>query len=258
MPHTPSYRRILHRMGYYNYQQGLIYRHLNQHSGWDSHLEHCRNFILKAIDIIKPVRITVLGSGWLMELPLAEMAEKAEKICLVDIVHPPEVISQTSIMRNVQLSEQDLSGGLIEEVWNKAGKKTFLNRLTTLEKIVIPDYKPVEDPGLVISLNILTQLEILPEKLLQRKSKVAPEEFMHFKKEVQERHIRFLEKYPSVLISDSEEIIFDADGTQTERNTLLTDLPSGRLKEEWIWDFDLRHADYNTKKYQFKVTAKVL
>ncbi len=25
MPHSPSYRRILHRMGYYNYQQGLIY-----------------------------------------------------------------------------------------------------------------------------------------------------------------------------------------------------------------------------------------
>jgi hypothetical protein len=258
MPHTPSYRRILHRMGYYNYQQGLIYRHLNQHSGWDSHLEHCRNFILKAIDITKPVRITVLGSGWLMELPLMEMAEKAEKIYLVDIVHPPEVISQTSIMRNVHLSEQDLSGGLIEEVWNKAGKKTFLNRLASLKTIMIPDYEPLEDPGLVISLNILTQLEILPEKLLQRKSKAAAEEFINFKKEVQEKHIGFLKKYPSVLISDIQEIIFDADGTQTERNTLLADLPPGKLKEEWIWDFDLRNADYNTKKYQFKVVAKVL
>jgi hypothetical protein len=245
-------------MGYYNYQQGLIYRHLNQNSGWDSHLRHCRNFILKALDLIKPVRITVLGSGWLMELPLAEMAEKAEKICLIDIVHPPQVISQTSVMRNIQLSEQDLSGGLIEEVWNKAGKRTFFNRLSTLETILIPEYEPVEDPGLVISLNILTQLEILPEKLLQRKSKVTAEEFTSFKRKIQEKHIRFLKKYPSVLISDIEEIIFDEDGNQTERNTLLADLPPGRLKEEWIWDFDLMHADYNTKKSQFKVIAKVL
>ena len=110
----------------------------------------------------------------------------------------------------------------------------------------------------MISLNILTQLEILPEKLLQRKSKVAAEELTYFKRRIQEKHIRFLKKYPSVLISDIVEIILNADGTQTERNTLLADLPPGRLKDDWIWDFDLMHADYNTKKYQFKVIAEVL
>ncbi len=68
----------------------------------------------------------------------------------------------------MELSEQDVSGGLIEEVWNKAGKRTFLNRLSSLETIVIPEYQPVEDPGLVISLNILTQLEVLPERLLRK------------------------------------------------------------------------------------------
>jgi hypothetical protein len=242
-------------MGYYNYQQGLIFRHLNQNRGWDSHLARCRDFILKAIELVKPSVITVLGSGWLMELPLAEMAEKTGKIVLIDIVHPPEVAEQTKKLQNVEVSEEDVSGGLIEEVWKKAGRKTIFNRLTSLETIVIPEYKPVGDPGLVISLNILTQLEILPEKLLRKKSKATDEDFIDFKKEIQERHLGFLMKYPSILISDIVEVVFDSTGARTEKNTLLAEIPEARMKEEWIWDFDLLHADYNRQKSQFKVFA---
>ena len=65
MTHSISYRRILNRMGYYDYQNGLIYNHLNQEGGWDSHLDHCRNFINRALDYYKPEKVTVLGSGWL-------------------------------------------------------------------------------------------------------------------------------------------------------------------------------------------------
>jgi hypothetical protein len=120
---------------------------------------------------------------------------------------------------------------------------------------VIPEYKPVEDPGLVISLNILTQLEVLPEKLLRKKSKDIDEDFKNFRKEIQERHLRFLKRHPSILISDIVEVVFDSTGTRTEKNTLLAEIPEARIKEEWIWDFDLLHADYNRQKSQFKVFA---
>src|SRR4030042_2338168 len=108
-------------------------------------------------------------------------------------------------MKKIRIIEQDVSGGLIEEVWNKAGRRTFLNRLPSLETINISEYEPDADQGMVISLNILTQLEILPEKLLRRKSKATDEEFIHFKREIQEKHIRFLERHPSILLSDVEE-----------------------------------------------------
>jgi hypothetical protein len=213
---------------------------------------------MKAINETKPSRITVLGSGWLMELPLAEMAERTEKISLVDIVHPPEVIEQTAGIRNVEISEQDVSGGLIEEVWNKAGKRIFFNKLPSLGTIVIPEYQPVEDPGLVISLNILTQLEVLPERLLRRKSKATDEDFVRLKRDIQEKHIGFLKKHMSVLITDEAEIILKADGTHTEIKTLLAELPAGRISDSWIWDFDLMHADFNRQKSQFKVVALLI
>ncbi|MCU0472075.1 MAG: hypothetical protein MUC93_01750 [Bacteroidales bacterium] len=255
---NPAYRRILHKMGYYNYQQGLIYRHLNQDKGWISHEQHCRNFIIKALDYYKPGKVTVYGSGWLLDLPLAEMAERVNRISLVDIIHPPEVITQTAGFKNIQLVEEDVTGGLIEEVWKKAGNKTYFNRLTSLSSISIPEYQPVDDPGLTISLNILTQLETLPEKLLKKKSRVSEEDFMNFRKEIQLKHIKFLEKHKSVIISDIAEVFTRVGGDSFQNNTVVTELPAGMIREDWIWDFDLLGDDYIQKKSVLKVAAIML
>jgi|WetSurMetagenome_2_1015567.scaffolds.fasta_scaffold68974_2 hypothetical protein len=255
MSYSASYRRILNRMGYYDYQQGFIFRHLNQDKGWDDHLQRCREFILKAVDIVKPSRVTVLGSGWLLEVPLRELADKGLDICLVDIVHPPEVIKQTAGLKNVSIHEEDLSGGLIEEVWKSAGSRTFLNRLPSLEGLQIPEYSPDEDPGLVISLNILTQLETLPEKLLRSKSKATDEEFLELRKGIQQKHLKFLQKNKSLLITDYAEVFTEANGSTYEKPTVVINLPEGVIHEEWKWDFDLLKSDYNKKRSYLKVRA---
>ena len=99
--------------------------------------------------------MTVLGSGWLLELPLAEMIDCVEKVHLVDIIHPPEVIDQVSNLHKVTIKEDDITGGLVEVVWKEITSIPFYRKLKTLENIVIPEYKPADDPGMVISLNIL-------------------------------------------------------------------------------------------------------
>jgi hypothetical protein len=255
MTHDISYRRLLSKMGYYNYQNGLIYRHLNQEGGWDKHLEHCRNFILKSIDFYNPEKITVLGSGWLLELPIAEMIEKVDRICLVDIIHPPDVIRQVGSIKNIELSEQDVTGGLIEEVWQKAGKHSFLNKLKSLDDINIPEYNPVDDPGMVVSLNILTQLESLLIRFIRKKSAIKEEEYIRFRVEVQKKHLDFLRLHKSVLITDFEEIITDKSGSNTTVSTLVTELPQAHLRNEWTWNFDLAGADYYNKRSLMKVVA---
>ncbi len=258
MTYSPSYRRMLHKMCYYDYQQGLIFRHLSQGSGWNQHLERCRQFILKATDIIRPHRITILGSGWLLELPIAELAEKTEKIRLIDIVHPPEVFAQTANMKNIEIIEQDISGGLVEEVWKKAGKHSIFNRLKSLDEIQIPEYQFIEDPGMIVSLNILTQIEILPERFLRKRTKVSEEDFLKFRKEIQQKHISSIIKHTSILITDTTEIITEKKGNISEKKTLLIELPEGSLSEHWIWDFDLKSSDYNTRSSVLSVTARIL
>ncbi|MBA4321923.1 MAG: hypothetical protein C0408_03825 [Odoribacter sp.] len=253
-----SYRRILNRLGYYNYQHGFILRHLNQDTGWNSHLEKCRGFIMKAIEIHKPGKITVLGSGWLLELPLSEMLEKVNRVSLVDIIHPPEVFRQVSTLPGVELITEDISGGLIEEVWRKTSRLPIFGKLRSLEEINIPMYKPEYDPGMVISLNILSQLETLPVRHLKKKSKAGEEELNRFRSEIQNRHIDFLKKYNSVLITDVTEIFTDRTGNISEKQSVLTVLPAGLYKEEWTWDFDLKGSDYYGKRSVFKVAAIII
>jgi hypothetical protein len=255
MTHTPSYRRILNKLGYYNYHNAFINRHINQKGGWDSHLLQCRNYIIKALKNYNPDKVTVLGSGWLLELPLAEMIENNRKVTLIDIIHPPEVIRQAGNLSSVSLSEDDITGGLIEEVWYKSGKYPFSKKLESLESINIPEYKPTNDPGLVISLNVLTQLEVRLVAHLKSRSKADNEELNIFRSEVQKKHIDFLKNHNSILISDVSEVFTGKTGNITEVPTLMTSLPEGNYKEEWTWNFEQTGAYRYNSRSVMKVIA---
>ena len=255
MTYNLSYRRVLSRMGYYNYQRGLIYHHLDEEGSWNSHLGSCRAFILKAVELRKPSKVTVLGSGWLLDLPLKEIIETGAEISLVDIVHPPEVREQVSGLGKVTLIEDDVSGGLISEVWEKARRKFFIKRLGTPDSIVVREYKPGSDPGMVISLNILTQLENLPLEFLKKRSGGDEDAFMRFRQRVQEKHIGFLKKHLSVLITDVSEIITESSGRVSEIPSVVTDLPQAELTEEWTWHFEDKRPDFFSKKSEFRVRA---
>lgn len=242
-------------MGYYAYQNGLIYNDLNQDGGWDGHLSSCRSFIMKAMEYYNPSRITVLGSGWLLDLPLAEMLERTGTIYLVDIVHPPEVVRQAGDLEKVVLVEQDITGGLIEEVWNATGKFSFFRRLKSLESIEIPEFVLAFDPGLVISLNILTQLETRLIEWLKRRSAAGEDELLLFCKKVQERHLEFLLKNRSVLITDYAEVETKKTGEVNDIPTLFAELPPGQFMEEWTWDFDLKGQENYNSTSVIKVRA---
>jgi hypothetical protein len=258
MAHNLSYRKILHRMGYYNYQRGLIYHHFEEEGSWNSHLRNCRDFVLKALDFYKPSKVTVLGSGWLLDLPLEEMCDSVAEINLVDIIHPPEVKEQAGKLKKVFLREEDVSGGLITEVWEKCRRRLFFNKLRSLDEIRIFEYQPKFDPGMIISLNIMTQLENLPLEFIKKRSVNNEESYVCFRKEVQSKHLSFLENHKSVLITDISEIITDNSGNSTENPSVLTDLPEAKLKVEWTWNFDQRRSDYYRKKSVFKVAAMIL
>jgi hypothetical protein len=249
---------MLTRMGYYNYQKGLIIHHVNQEGGWGNHLERCRGLIIRALDMYKPEKVTVLGSGWLLDLPLAELMERTGKVFLIDIIHPPDVASQVNRYKNVELIEQDITGGLIEEVWQKTRQNSFFRKVSSLKNISVEEYKPGDDPGMVISLNILTQLESLLIDLLKKRSKIAEEELSLFKSTIQKKHIDFLRKHKSVLITDYAEVITNKSGSTKTTATLLTDLPESLFYEEWTWNFDQTGADLYNSRSQFMIKGLII
>jgi hypothetical protein len=248
---------MLTMMGYYNYQNGLIYRHLHQDDGWEGHLGNCRRFIIKTLEINKPEKVTVLGSGWLLDLPLAEIIESGIKICLIDIVHPPDVIKQVRDIKTVELIEEDITGGLIEKIWQMRRKFSIIKRYQSLNTVDVPEYRINDDPGMVISLNILTQLESIPLDFLRKRSILREEEVNILRKKLQLQHLDMLKKHRSVLITDYAELITSRAGDTKTIATMLADPPASTYRDEWIWKFDQTGADLYNCRSQFKVLAQI-
>ena len=126
-----------------------------------------------------------------------------------------------------------------------------------LEEIIVPEYIPDDDPGMVVSLNILTQLESLLIDFIKKRTKINDREATLLRTEIQKKHIDFLTRYNSVLITDYAEVITDRSGSIKTIPTLLTDLPPHRVSEEWTWNFDQTGADLYNSRSQFKVIALI-
>lgn len=250
------YRRILYKMGYYDYQQELVFRHLNQEGGWDRHQANCRDFIIRAVKSCQPAILTVLGSGWLLDLPLTDLADLTRKIYLVDIIHPPGIRELTEKSGNIELREEDVTGGLIEEVWKKCHSASPFRKKIKREDISMPRYNPDYDQGMVVSLNLLTQLETLPCRFIERHSLMTDGDLIQLKTEIQQKHISYLTGRDSVLITDTCEVETGPGDRKKTIQSLLTDLPPGNINDGWEWNFDYRRSDYYMKRSVFLVSAR--
>lgn len=86
-----SSRHIIRRMGYPRDQDGIMNRYMHERSNWDKHLERTKKFINDAFRDTNIGTIAVLGSGWLLDIPLADMVDRYDHLYLVDINHPPQI-----------------------------------------------------------------------------------------------------------------------------------------------------------------------
>lgn len=244
--------RILKKMGYLADQEGIIRRYLREQGGWDSHLLRCREYILERVKKQSLPDVTILGSGWLLDVPLEELSELCSSITLIDINHPSQIRRKVKQYSNVRLIKDDITGGLIEKVWQMSRRK-----IDTLDTIGIPVYKFDFNPGLIISLNLLTQTDTLLNDFLIKKTKINIEEHRRFRKRVQEAHIALLNNYPHLLVTDFEEEIIDIEEDLViETNQLIfCEIPAGNNRQEWSWIFDSTGEYYMRRRVSFKVMA---
>jgi len=146
---TPA-PRAAKKLGYVRELIAIEARHQRCRNAWAPHLERSRRFVLDAADGLERRRkVTLLGSGLLLDVPLAELAEKFTEVVLIDIVQMPAVRRQVSGFTNVRLVEDDLAG-VVDDL--AAGQ-----RIEQVPSANIPD----GDADLVVSLNLVTQLGVM-------------------------------------------------------------------------------------------------
>lgn len=241
-------------MGFLSDQQGIMNRYLRETEGWNFHAKKTKKFIIGRIRNHDFQSISFLGSGWLLDIPLDELTKLDKKIILYDINHPRQVKHKIGNIENAEFRETDLTGGLVKAYYdickNKNKKDVGSELIHVTRNMEIPQI----EGDIVVSLNIMDQLDGLLIEFLKSKTNLPEATFKKLRELIQKNHLRLLKKHRSLLITDTKEIVEDKEGS-VSNPLLFIPLPIASYKESWKWEFDTSGTYYKNKKTIFNVVA---
>ncbi len=245
---------MFRKMGFFGDQSGILKRYHREREHWDTHLQNTRQFVLRSVQGKKRPSGAVLGSGWLLDVPVEELSRRFEKLYLFDIRHPAAVKKRLQTLKNVILCECDISGfahNTYDYVKQYRNKKDRLP-IGSVQPRSVPDLSTFD---FVFSCNILNQLDILLVDYLSRFFDLSDEEILDFRRNVQQHHIDMLPRGKSCMVADREEITYDQTGKEISRKQTVYFPTIFQNAEKWIWEFDTRMTYYEGKKTFFEVSA---
>ena len=244
---------MFRRMGYFDDQSGIMRRFQREKEQWEAHLQNTREFVQKAMQGKEQQSAAVLGSGWLLDVPVEEMSRYFKKLYLYDIRHPAVVKKQISSLDHVEFKICDISC-FARPVYQYV--KHYRN---SKERPSISTIQPVNTLDLsgfdfVFSCNILNQLDILLIDYLMRFFELNHEEITTFRSNIQQYHIDMLPQNRSCIVADYEEITCTPDDKEISHKTSvyhpITHHPDAK---HWIWEFDTKMTYYEDRKTFFNV-----
>jgi len=200
-------------------------------AAWASHRAHTRAALLDAVerDTRSERRRTalVLGSGPLLDIPLAELAARFESVWLVDLVHPWSARWQAHGFSNVRLITHDVSeclDGLLHDPHAAVPVPTRF----------------LDEPSIdwVASVNLVSQLPRLPAAWLVRRGRLDEAHAARFAQAMIEAHLAWLTAFaaPVCLVADLVQTEVDARDETVELADYRTLFQGWESTREWRWD----------------------
>jgi hypothetical protein len=245
-------KRIIRKMGYSFDQDGIMRRYINERDNWQEHLNNSKDFI-KQVVIKKSVQnIAILGSGWLLDVPYEFLSEHCHNVYFYDIRHPKPVINKLKKFANIELINMDITGGMIQYVYDlvKVKNYSFLSNIPSIKFI------PEKKVDHIVSVNLLNQLDILLIEYLRKFPTIDTKSLQELRKQIQLNHLKSMEPGKASLITDYEEILYDRTGKLVKTSSLVfNEFPQTNIEEEWLWKFDTQMTFYQNRITHFKVKA---
>lgn len=172
----------------------------------------------------------MIGSGLLLDVPLQELSTLFNDVVLMDVICLPEVRRRIRGYRNVTFREHDATN--IAKLLYDAGKQGLP---------VLPDASPAlpGDTGLLVSLNILSQLWVIPRAYVVRRRPAPPEDQVDdWCRRIVESHFASLRSMTGdvCLIADHEYVTRDHAGRIVSRASTIYDLPLPEPDDSWTWN----------------------
>lgn len=247
-------KRILKKFGFKNDQQGIMNRYIRESGGWEKHIINTKEFILQSAKLKNKTNCIILGSGWLLDVPINELSKLFDKVTLVDIIHPSQITHKIKKLKNVEIIESDITG-FIEPVYYfmQKAKKTKLG-LHQIKSIYSGSwFNEFKNSDFVVSVNILNQLDILICDYILKFNIYSAQEINEFRKIIQQNHLNALPKGKSCLITDYEELRLEDDKVIKNKPLIYLDLPESNNSKKWQWNFDMNQTYHKKLNTVFEV-----
>jgi hypothetical protein len=221
----------LREMGHVRELWGIRQRWRQFHAHWAPHCENTRQVIRQAIAQARTrKRAAVLGSGWLLDVPIEDLASQFEEVLLVDLLHPFSIRWWARRWPNVHLLEADV-GEVALVAW----------QVIEAPGTPLPASRPSlflgdTSLGLTVSCNLLSQIPVMPAWYL-RKHRYPEKEVEAFSRQAIEAHLAYLARLPGVvcLVADTEAITLTPGGEEVSRRSTLNGARLPWQGATWRW-----------------------
>jgi len=234
LPVCPPWAREL---GLEREHKAIAKRHKRVQAAWASHLQSSREAVMVAAErCAKREQVLVIGAGDCLDVPVAELAAKFQRVILADIVVGREARRWAKEFPNrVTCAQWDASGALAAVAANKA-------TLTPTEALAIfkkadAGLPPGGEADLVVSANCISQLGLVPGHSLRatEKDRDLPDRCA---KAAARRHLEWLGQRQGVriLLADAERLNIAADGRVLKRESLSERYGLMKPDRQWRWN----------------------
>jgi hypothetical protein len=240
--------KLLSSMGYNSDSQGIINRYIREEGGWEQHLQNTKKYIMQAAQDKTKSCVYVLGSGWLLDVPVDYLAKNFEKVFMVDVVHPKQIVHKFRKTNNIQFITEDITGGYINKI--HAALRNAKSTQPGLKNMQTETFQFSKKPGFIVSVNLLSQLSNLLVEYMEQYNIWSPEELTNMSKDIQARHLALLQPGISCLVADYEEMLLDNKNNIHQKKQLIhAAFPPNKNQKSWEWKFDMSktyHKNYRT------------
>jgi hypothetical protein len=236
-------KKVLRKMGLLSDQGGILRRYIDESESWDEHLNNTKQVIKEFIIENRGRSVSIFGSGWMLDIPVRFLAEEMQMVVFYDLRHPRGVLDKYGKYTNFRFMEMDLTGGLLGKAYEICHRtqKPSIKELT--EELIPSEFDLPLKTDYFISLNVLTQLDILLIDYLKKHFDLPIEPVQNIRKIIQTYHLKMLTPGHSCLISDVEEIqVNDKNEFVGTIPLIFAELPLNELSKTWIWQFDTKKA----------------
>lgn len=223
---TPVFAPFVKKMGYLHEAIAMVARAKRCEPSWQAHYNECQAVISQAVAQSKQHRkVLIFGAGTLNDIPLAELSCAFKAVILVDLVFLSSARAQAKSLPNVDLIEHDVTQSLAE---------IFTGRLN-----VTQPSKWLDDPeiDLVISLNLITQLPLIPVRWLLNTQKVSEIKAHRIAQQLIQQHLEYLQAFQGLvcLIADRENIEIHQQSGKPEVMDPWWELEPPPIQRSWPW-----------------------